>query len=36
MKAPRDKKTVDGFADLVAQVESTPPGYYKHLRAHET
>ena len=25
MKDPRDKKTVDGFADLVAQVENTPP-----------
>ncbi|MBW4971633.1 hypothetical protein KZY98_14325 [Croceibacter atlanticus] len=24
MKDPRDKKTVDGCADLVAQVESTP------------
>lgn len=24
MKDPKDKKTVDGFADLVAQVESTP------------
>jgi hypothetical protein len=25
MKDPKDKKTIDGFADLVAQVESTPP-----------
>lgn len=25
MKDPRDKKTVDGFADLLAQVESAPP-----------
>lgn len=25
MKDPKDKKTVDGFADLLAQVESAPP-----------
>lgn len=25
MKDPNDKKTVDGFADLVTQVENAPP-----------
>lgn len=25
MKDPNDKKTIDGFADLVTQLEETPP-----------
>lgn len=25
MKDPNDKKTIDGFADLVTQLEDTPP-----------